>query len=341
MRVPEREREVRPRAALHGARPRDRHPARDPRPVADRVAPEQDDGPRDVLAAAAAPQARPLSLGRAQPVPRRHRRARRRRAARTCLPDSGEATCRSRSRSHPRRASAASAPRRATTASRAATRSSRAPSSRRRTPRSSRRTSRAPRSSRSGSIIPCEFGVPAAEARNTIALIGDSHAAHWRAALEIVAQQVKWRGISITRSGCPYTRAVARLDPAAAARPACAGTRRSRAGWPPTRRSARSSSSRTTTRPIVVKDPGQPVLGEDDRLLARVEGAAEVRQARHRHPRHAEVDAGHAELRPRRDGEAQERGHHLRALAQRCARPRRRRLRRGARPLQARQRRST
>ena len=65
-----------------------------------------------------------------------------------------------------------------------------------------------------GLIIPCEFGVPAAEARNTIALIGDSHAAHWRAALEIVAQQVKWRGISITRSGCPYTRAVARLDPA-------------------------------------------------------------------------------------------------------------------------------
>jgi hypothetical protein len=65
-----------------------------------------------------------------------------------------------------------------------------------------------------GLIIPCEFGVPAAEARNTIALIGDSHAAHWRAALEIVAQQVKWRGVSITRSGCPYTRATARLDPA-------------------------------------------------------------------------------------------------------------------------------
>ena len=64
-----------------------------------------------------------------------------------------------------------------------------------------------------GHIIPCEFGVPAAEARNTIALIGDSHAAHWRAALEIVAQDVKWRGVSVTRSGCPYTRAVARLDP--------------------------------------------------------------------------------------------------------------------------------
>jgi hypothetical protein len=64
-----------------------------------------------------------------------------------------------------------------------------------------------------GLIIPCEFGVPAADARNTVALIGDSHAAHWRAALEIVAQTFKWRGISITRSGCPYTRATARLEP--------------------------------------------------------------------------------------------------------------------------------
>ncbi|MEA2219419.1 MAG: hypothetical protein QOJ35_2045 [Solirubrobacteraceae bacterium] len=64
-----------------------------------------------------------------------------------------------------------------------------------------------------GLVIPCEFGVPAAQARGTVALIGDSHAAHWRAALEIVSQTTKWRGLSITRSGCPYTRAVARLDP--------------------------------------------------------------------------------------------------------------------------------
>ena len=64
-----------------------------------------------------------------------------------------------------------------------------------------------------GLIIPCQFGVPPAKAMSTIALIGDSHAAHWRAALEHVAQKVKWRGVSITRSGCPFTRAVARLDP--------------------------------------------------------------------------------------------------------------------------------
>ena len=65
-----------------------------------------------------------------------------------------------------------------------------------------------------GLIIPCTFGVPAAKSMSTVALIGDSHAAHWRAALEHVSTKVKWRGISITRSGCPFTRAVARLEPA-------------------------------------------------------------------------------------------------------------------------------
>jgi len=65
-----------------------------------------------------------------------------------------------------------------------------------------------------GLVIPCEFGVPAAAARNTVALLGDSHAAHWRAALEKVAQEFKWRGVSITRSGCPLSKAIARLDPA-------------------------------------------------------------------------------------------------------------------------------
>jgi hypothetical protein len=63
-------------------------------------------------------------------------------------------------------------------------------------------------------LRPCEFGVPASKARQTIALLGDSHAAHWRAALELVAQREGWRGISITRSGCPLSRAPARLTPA-------------------------------------------------------------------------------------------------------------------------------
>ena len=57
---------------------------------------------------------------------------------------------------------------------------------------------------RHGVLTPCEFGVT----RNrtaTFALIGDSHAATWRAALEVVAQAKRWRGISITRPGCPFS----------------------------------------------------------------------------------------------------------------------------------------
>ena len=38
--------------------------------------------------------------------------------------------------------------------------------------------------------------------------IGDSHASHWRAALEGVAKARGWHGVSITHSGCPFTRAV-------------------------------------------------------------------------------------------------------------------------------------
>jgi hypothetical protein len=48
----------------------------------------------------------------------------------------------------------------------------------------------------------CAFGV--AHGR-TFALIGDSHAAHWRAALEVVAQARRRRGVSITRAGCPFS----------------------------------------------------------------------------------------------------------------------------------------
>ena len=52
---------------------------------------------------------------------------------------------------------------------------------------------------------PCAFGVADEQSRAAIALVGDSHAAHWRAALEVVAQARRWRGISITRPGCPFS----------------------------------------------------------------------------------------------------------------------------------------
>jgi SGNH domain (fused to AT3 domains) len=64
---------------------------------------------------------------------------------------------------------------------------------------------------RFGLVDPCEFGAAPAQARATIALVGDSHAEHWRGAIEVVAQARRWRGISITHASCPFSRAAARL----------------------------------------------------------------------------------------------------------------------------------
>jgi hypothetical protein len=52
-------------------------------------------------------------------------------------------------------------------------------------------------------LAPCSFGVRAP--RETVALLGDSHAEHWRAALDVVAQAKRWRVVGLTRGGCPLT----------------------------------------------------------------------------------------------------------------------------------------
>jgi SGNH domain (fused to AT3 domains) len=61
--------------------------------------------------------------------------------------------------------------------------------------------------SRVGLVGVCTFGVSEELASTSVALVGDSHAQHWRGALEVVAQAKHWHGLSITRSGCPLTRA--------------------------------------------------------------------------------------------------------------------------------------
>jgi len=53
----------------------------------------------------------------------------------------------------------------------------------------------------------CLFGAPAALAVGPIALLGDSHAGHWRAALEGVADAMRWQGLSATLTGCPFSAA--------------------------------------------------------------------------------------------------------------------------------------
>ncbi|HEX8119942.1 MAG TPA: acyltransferase family protein [Solirubrobacteraceae bacterium] len=53
-------------------------------------------------------------------------------------------------------------------------------------------------------VVPCAFGTHTGEQSRTFALIGDSHASHWRSALRPIAQRRRWRGISIARSHCPF-----------------------------------------------------------------------------------------------------------------------------------------
>ncbi|MCW2992219.1 MAG: hypothetical protein JWM73_2813 [Solirubrobacterales bacterium] len=53
----------------------------------------------------------------------------------------------------------------------------------------------------------CEFGEPLADAKGTVALVGDSHATHWRSALLTVTKAYGWHGVSMTRSGCTFSKA--------------------------------------------------------------------------------------------------------------------------------------
>jgi hypothetical protein len=51
----------------------------------------------------------------------------------------------------------------------------------------------------------CAYGLPAEDARETVAMIGDSHASHWRAALAVVARRKRWRVLEIGRPHCPLS----------------------------------------------------------------------------------------------------------------------------------------
>ncbi len=60
----------------------------------------------------------------------------------------------------------------------------------------------------------CSFGAVRTDSfrpKTTVALIGDSHAAHWRAALDPIAQLGGWAGLSLTRSSCPFSTTTPRL----------------------------------------------------------------------------------------------------------------------------------
>jgi hypothetical protein len=81
---------------------------------------------------------------------------------------------------------------------------------------------------RSGPVHPCAFGVDAADAVRVVALIGDSHASHWRAALQVVALARHWRGISITNGVCPVSTF---MQPAHGSRRQCRAWNRAVERW--------------------------------------------------------------------------------------------------------------
>jgi hypothetical protein len=64
---------------------------------------------------------------------------------------------------------------------------------------------------RSRALFVCGWGLAPERASKTIALIGDSHAAHWRPALEVLIHRKGWRAVSMSKAGCPLTAAYAKL----------------------------------------------------------------------------------------------------------------------------------
>jgi peptidoglycan/LPS O-acetylase OafA/YrhL len=62
-----------------------------------------------------------------------------------------------------------------------------------------------------GLVYVCGFGERPGRATSTVALIGDSHASHWRAALDKVARERHWAGVSLSHTGCPLSKATKNL----------------------------------------------------------------------------------------------------------------------------------
>ena len=54
-----------------------------------------------------------------------------------------------------------------------------------------------------GAADACSYGVKQPVA--TVALLGDSHAAHWRAGLDVVAKAKRWRVLEFARPHCPFS----------------------------------------------------------------------------------------------------------------------------------------
>lgn len=113
----------------------------------------------------------------------------------------------------------------------------------------------------------CWFGTSEAKANATIALLGDSHADHWRAALWTVTDALDWYGISLTHPSCPYT--LAELAPSNPSQQACLSWNDAVIKW--FAQNPQVTTVFTSDHPgTVERGPGQ---SEQAALVAGIEGA--------------------------------------------------------------------
>jgi hypothetical protein len=80
-----------------------------------------------------------------------------------------------------------------------------------------------------GRVRVCAFGAAEKPGVRQVALIGDSHASHWRSAMAALVKDKGWRGLSITHTSCPYSAATAVIDEPA--RTQCVEWKRQVAAW--------------------------------------------------------------------------------------------------------------
>lgn len=103
----------------------------------------------------------------------------------------------------------------------------------------------------------CRFGAPPEGADRTVVLLGDSHADHWRAAVDVVARALRWSVISVTHGSCPYTKAVQDRDQGR--RDACVAWNQAVSDW--FRDRPEISAVITSNRPgPVYRKPGQTMM---------------------------------------------------------------------------------
>ena len=79
-------------------------------------------------------------------------------------------------------------------------------------------------------VEPCAVGLGADRAAETVAMLGDSHAAHWRAGIDVLARAEGWRVLEVGTPHCPFSFATPKPD-ATNADAWCVDWNRTRIAW--------------------------------------------------------------------------------------------------------------